>query len=64
MTPVTVLLYNLYIYPRTGIFILLADLVTSSNLSMLSSIEQLIFILLKDSDAAPNTETSVAPAAI
>lgn len=31
---------------------------------MLSSIEQLIFILLKDSDAAPNTETSVAPAAI
>lgn len=31
---------------------------------MLSSMEQLMFLLLKDSDAAPNTETSVAPAEI
>lgn len=30
---------------------------------MLSSIEQLIFFLLKLSDADPNTATSVAPAA-
>lgn len=44
--------------------IFLADLTTTSNLSRLSSIVQLIFILLKVSDAAPNTDTSVAPAAI
>lgn len=36
---------------------------TSSNRSMLSSIEQLMFFLLKVSDADPNTATSVAPAA-
>lgn len=41
----------------------LADLTTSSNFSILSSIEQLIFFLLKDSDAAPKTDISVAPAA-
>lgn len=36
---------------------------TSSNRSMLSSIEQFMFLLLKVSDADPNTATSVAPAA-
>jgi hypothetical protein len=41
----------------------LADLTTSSNLSRLSSMEQLIFFLLKDSEAAPKTDISVAPAA-
>lgn len=50
-------------YPRAGIFMCLADLTTSSNFSILSSIEQLIFLLLKDSDAAPKTDISVAPAA-
>lgn len=50
-------------YPRTGIFICLADLITSSNFPMLSSMEQLIFFLVKDSDAAPKTDISVAPAA-
>lgn len=49
--------------PRTGICCSLAALMTSSNLSMLSSIEQLIFFLLNVSDADPNTATSVAPAA-
>lgn len=49
--------------PRTGICRSLAVLMTSANLSMLSSIEQLIFFLLKVSDADPNTATSVAPAA-
>ena len=36
---------------------------TSSNRSILSSMEQLILCLLKVSDADPNTATSVAPAA-
>lgn len=49
--------------PRTGICRFLAALMTSSNLSILSSTEQLIFFLLKVSDADPNTATSVAPAA-
>lgn len=49
--------------PRTGICRSLAVLMTSSNLRMLSSIEQLMFFLLKVSDADPNTATSVAPAA-
>lgn len=51
-------------YPRAGIFMCLADLTTSSNFFILSSIEQLMFFLLKDSEAAPKTDTSVAPAAI
>lgn len=50
-------------YPRTEICRSLAALMTSSNRSMLSSIEQLMFFLLKVSDADPNTATSVAPAA-
>lgn len=49
--------------PRTGIFRSLAALITSWNLSMLSSIEQLIFFLLNVSDTDPNTATSLAPAA-
>lgn len=49
--------------PRTGMCTSLALLMTSANRSMLSSIEQLIFFLLKVSDADPNTATSVAPAA-
>lgn len=58
-----VLINILGTYPRTGICRSLAVLMTSSNLSMLSSMEQLIFFLLKVSDADPNTATSVAPAA-
>lgn len=54
--------HNKSTYPRTGIFCSLATLITSWNLSMLSSIEQLIFFLLKVSDTDPNTATSVAPA--
>lgn len=50
-------------YPRTEICRSLAALMTSSKRSMLSSIEQLMFFLLKASDADPNTATSVAPAA-
>lgn len=48
--------------PRTGIWSSLAELMTSWNLSMLSSIEQLMLFLLKVSEAEPNTATSVAPA--
>lgn len=55
--------HNKSTYPRTGIFCSLATLITSWNLSMLSSIEQLIFFLLNVSDTDPNTATSVAPAA-
>lgn len=45
-------------------FMLYADFMTSSNLEKLSSMEQLMFFLLKVSDAAPKTDTSLAPAAI
>lgn len=55
--------HNKGTYPRTGMFCSLAMLITSWNLSMLSSIEQLIFFLLNVSDTDPNTATSVAPAA-
>lgn len=48
--------------PRTGMCRSLAALTTSWNLSMLSSMEQLMFFLLNVSDADPNTATSVAPA--
>jgi hypothetical protein len=40
----------------------LAAAVTNLNLSKLSSILQLMFLLLNDSDAAPNIATSLAPA--
>lgn len=59
----TVTFQNKSTYPRTGIVCSLATLITSWNLSMLSSTEQLIFFLLNVSDADPNTATSVAPAA-
>ena len=49
-------------YPRTLMFASLAAFITASNLSRLSSMLQLIFFLLKDSDAAPNIATSFAPA--
>lgn len=40
-----------------------AALITSLNLSRLSSMEQLMFFLVKSSDAAPKMDTSLAPAA-
>ncbi len=50
-------------HPRTGMPSRLAAEMTCSNLCKLSSMEQLMFFLLKVSEAEPNTATSVAPAA-
>lgn len=50
-------------YPRTGTLAALAAVITSPNLSRLSSMEQLMFFLVKSSDAAPKIDTSLAPAA-
>lgn len=50
-------------HPRTGMPSCLAAEMTCSNLCKLSSMEQLMFFLLKVSEAEPNTATSVAPAA-
>lgn len=41
----------------------LAAAITSLNLSKLSSMEQLMFFLVKSSEAAPKIDTSLAPAA-
>jgi len=41
----------------------LAAVITSPNLSRLSAMEQLMFFLVKSSDAAPKIDTSLAPAA-
>lgn len=49
-------------HPRTGMPACLADVMTSLNLSMLSSMEQLMFFLLNVSEADPKTATSEAPA--
>lgn len=52
-----------YKYNLIGIFRNTEDLLIFPNLPTLASMEQLIFTLLKDSDAAPATSVSVAPAA-
>lgn len=50
-------------HPRTGIPVVRAACRTWSHRCKLSSMEQLVFFLVKSSEAAPNTDTSLAPAA-